>query len=80
MLPVLKSGQNVLVWNWHYDPKVGDIVVCKYKGLEKIKRIQKVYRDKIWVEGDNKKMSTDSRTFGPILLSEIVGKVVLIVR
>lgn len=78
MFPALKQGQDVLIWCWFYEPKVGDMVVIKNKGLEKIKRIKKVYKDKIFVEGDNKKESTDSRDFGAILRAEIVGKVVYV--
>ncbi len=31
--------------------------------------------DEYWVMGDNRNHSTDSRTFGPIKLSDIVGKI-----
>lgn len=77
MFPALKQGQELLIWCWFYEPKVGDIVVIKHNGLEMVKRIQKVNRSEVFIRGDNIEMSTN---FGPILISEIIGKVVLVVR
>lgn len=79
MLPTLKPGQDVLVFNWAYlfsQPKIGDMVVIKHDGRKMIKRVQNISDQELFVEGDNKKESTDSRNFGPIDKSEIVGKVV----
>lgn len=80
MLPDLKTGQEVLVWCWFYKPKVGDIVVINKNSKDMIKRIHKVSGRKYFVQGDNKRESTDSRSFGSIDKSEIVGKVVFVVR
>lgn len=80
MLPVLKPGQIVLVWCWFFKPKVGDIVVIKHNNKEIIKRIQKINVREYFIEGDNKQSSTDSRSFGPIDKSKIIGKVILVVR
>lgn len=81
MLPTLKPGQDVLVFNWAYlfsKPKVGDIVIIRKNGKEMVKRIQKCHGRSVFVIGDNKKESTDSRDFGLVLRSEIVGKVVYV--
>ncbi len=43
-----------------------------------IKRIKKVKLNEYDVEGDNTSQSTDSRDFGPIKKSEIIGSVVKI--
>lgn len=78
MLPTLKPGQDVLVWCWFVKPKVGDIVAIKVNGKEMIKRVSK-FSDReimIYVLGDNEKESTDSRNFGWIKKSEIIGKVI----
>lgn len=83
MLPTLKPGQDVLCFNWAYffsEPKIGDIAVVRRSGQEIIKRIHKVNDRSIDVTGDNEKESTDSRNFGAIDKSEIVGKVILVVR
>lgn len=81
MFPTLKPGQDVLCFNWAYifsKPKKGDIVVIEHQGKEIIKRVH-LYHDRgIFVQGDNKKGSTDSRSFGPVDKSKIIGKVIFI--
>lgn len=76
MLPTLKRGQDVLVLRWFYQLKVGDIVALKVKGKEMVKRIHLTSDRGTFVLGDNKKVSTDSRKFGPIRRSQIIGKVI----
>jgi len=76
MLPTLKSGQDVLVWYWFLNPKIGDLVAIKVNGKEMVKRIQSTNGRRYFVVGDNEKESTDSRNFGWIRKSEIIGKVV----
>lgn len=81
MLPTLRPGQELLVFNWAYlffQPRVGEMVVIEYNGRKIIKRIQRVHDHKYFVMGDNKTESTDSRNFGPIDESEIVGKVIFV--
>ena len=78
MLPTLKPGQDVLVWCWFINPKVGDIVVVNHDGKEMVKRIRLSVDRHIVVMGDNERESTDSRNFGPIERSKIVGKVIFI--
>lgn len=77
MFPALKPGQDVLIWCWFYEPKVGDMVVIKKNGKDMIKRIQKINKSEVFVRGDNIEMSTN---FGPIPRAEIIGKVVWVVR
>lgn len=83
MLPAFKSGDLVLVNRLAYFfglPKVGDLVILKRQKYI-IKRIAKINPSadgkKIFVVGDNKKESTDSRNFGWINKKEIIGKVML---
>lgn len=79
MLPTLKEGQDVLVFNWAYlfiQPKVGDMVVVKSGRKEVLKRIQKVSDREYFVAGDNPKDSFDSRNFGLIKRANIIGKVI----
>lgn len=71
MLPTLQEGQEVLTFNWS-KPKVGDIVVEKGK---KIKRVQRITGNKVYLVGDNLAESTDSRHFGPVDQSQVIGKV-----
>jgi nickel-type superoxide dismutase maturation protease len=78
MEPVLKDGQALIASSIPYffkKPGIGEIVVLQ---LEKciIKRIAGIKKDKIFVVGDNKKESTDSRNFGWIEKDKIIGKVI----
>lgn len=76
MNPTLIEGQDVLSVNWFYKIKVGDLVIVKVDGKEMVKRIQKVDDRRIFVIGDNKDESTDSRDFGPVNTDQVVGKVI----
>ncbi|MBI2314994.1 S26 family signal peptidase [Candidatus Daviesbacteria bacterium] len=81
MLPTLKPGQDILCFKRQcvfFQPKVGDMVVIRKNGKEMVKRISKITKTGYFVEGDNKKESTDSRDFGPVSKLEIVGKVVYV--
>ena len=46
-----------------------------------VKRVTKVHNDtnetEIWVEGDNKEKSTDSRSWGALDSSEVIGRLLL---
>ena len=60
------------------DLKIGDIVVASHpitKNKLIIKRINRIYRNKFDLRGDNPLASTDSRELGLIELDLIIGKV-----
>ncbi|MEO5690879.1 MAG: S26 family signal peptidase [Candidatus Saccharimonadales bacterium] len=72
MLPYLRSGETVIcITNPRYT--VGDIVIAKRGDIEVIKRITKIEQERLWIEGDNSSKSTDSRQFGWIDKSDILG-------
>lgn len=75
MSPNLKPGQIVIVWNYG-KPKVGEIIIFRHNGLEKIKRIDKIEHGSFFVIGDSPSNSTDSRQFGSINKGQIIGRVV----
>lgn len=78
MTPAFNVGDIILVNRFSYflnKPKIGDVVVLKREKFI-IKRIAEVEKNKIFVMGDNKKESKDSRSFGWINKKEIVGKVI----
>jgi signal peptidase I len=80
MEPLIKNGNTVLVSNIFYlfkNPKVGDVVAFKnLNGKILIKRITKKENKKFFIEGDNKKDSLDSKSFGMISGDKILGKVI----
>ncbi len=81
MFPTLLDGDHVLVNRLAYmfhKPKVGDGVALKdpRDGKVLIKRITKIENQHYFVIGDNKHYSTDSREFGMIRRSEIIGKII----
>ncbi|MFT4532620.1 MAG: phage repressor protein C with HTH and peptisase S24 domain [Candidatus Saccharimonadales bacterium] len=74
MNPTLKDGQLIVC---HRVRKfiVGQVVVAFMNGREVVKRITKVDGGRIFLEGDNKDNSTDSRTHGSVVDSKIEGVV-----
>lgn len=79
MGPALSSGQRVLVSGIPYffsHPQVGDIVAVVLDGTKKvyIKRVTKQAQDTYFLAGDNTADSRDSRQFGWVTRSVILGK------
>lgn len=77
MNPTFKSGDSVLVNRFSYffnKPKIGDLVVLKREKYI-IKRIARIKDNRVFIVGDNKSESTDSRSFGWLNKELIIGKV-----
>ncbi|MSW02759.1 MAG: S26 family signal peptidase [Actinobacteria bacterium] len=80
MTPTYNDGDCLVVlWMQEAPNRVplGSVAVIERHerpGIFLIKRIQKAHSGNYWVEGDNSQ-STDSRTWGWIAPSEIVGRV-----
>lgn len=82
MEPFLKIGDEVLVDVTAYadqPPQKGDVVVARHpyeRDTLIIKRVVAVGSDgRCAVQGDNPTMSTDSRSFGSIEVSRIIGRI-----
>lgn len=81
MEPAISNG-DTLEFEEIIDSKdliVNDIILCKHpfvKNLKIIKRISKITDDGFYITGDNKFSyeSSDSRSFGPVHPSKVIGK------
>lgn len=83
MLPGLKNGDIILINRLSYlfkKPKLNDIIAARDPRDNKIliKRITKIRANKYFIQGDNKKASTDSHIFGMIEKKNIIGKIIKI--
>ena len=83
MLPAYRDGDAVLVDSGAYSdspPEPGDVVLVAHpfrQGVKMIKRVDHVTTDgKIFVVGDNRLESTDSRTLGPLRPAQLIGRVI----
>ncbi|MBI4039753.1 S26 family signal peptidase [Candidatus Daviesbacteria bacterium] len=75
MLPEFKSGDLVVILR-SKKLNTTDVVVAEVKGKKILKRITKKVNNHFWLEGDHGGASTDSRSFGWVSKSQIIGKVV----
>ncbi len=75
MSPTLSNGQFILVYKTSKF-KVGDVVVAYMNKREVVKRIIRMSNGSVFLEGDNKLESTDSREHGSLIDKYVIGKVV----
>ena len=77
MRPDLTPGDRVVVLRLR--PRPGDVVALRDPREPErtiVKRVLAVDGAQLTVLGDNAEASTDSRTFGPVLRSSVLGRVV----
>ena len=74
MRPTLEPGDRLVVLR--LPPRVGDLVALQREGRVLVKRVVALDGDQLVVHGDNAAASTDSRTFGPVAPSAVLGRVV----
>jgi phage repressor protein C with HTH and peptisase S24 domain len=75
MSPKLEPGQVLLATALFRRIHPGEVVIIDHDGKEKVKRVEEVQGDKIFVIGDNLSESTDSRHFGWLSRDEVVARV-----
>jgi signal peptidase I len=84
MEPLLNDGDKIIINKLAYlftKPRLGDVVAFKEnteRGKILLKKIERCLRgEKYFVVGTNKHDSQDSRQFGPITKSQILGRVLV---
>jgi nickel-type superoxide dismutase maturation protease len=75
MLPTLKPGKIVIGYTFS-ELKKGNLVIAEHNNQEIIKRIDDIGDEGLYLVGDNKAESTDSRTYGWINIKAVKAKVI----
>lgn len=75
MSPRLRPGDVVV--GWRRVPVVGSVVIASLNGHEVIKRVERIDDGQYYLVGDNRPESTDSRHYGKVSASAILGTVML---
>ena len=75
MSPTYRPG-DTLLGRRRFTPKVGQVVVARHYGRPLIKRITRLEPSGVWLEGDNKAGSTDSRHFGALPYASLEAHIV----
>lgn len=76
MEPTLTPGDYIVINKLYRNVRHGDIVVMRhpYKSIDIVKRVDRIEGSRVYIVGDNAEMSEDSRDFGPMECSSVVGK------
>lgn len=75
-MPTYAEGDVIfLMRTWLRKPRIGDVVVMRDPGEGRLilKRVIEVKKEKFFVVGDNEQESTDSRHFGWVEKSGLLG-------
>lgn len=82
MEPTFKNGDKLTFEKIMSDTNIGinDIVLCShpFKKLKMVKRVKSINNGLYFLKGDNPNVldTSDSRTFGPLKINQIIGKLV----
>lgn len=79
MAPALIEG-DVIIARRLQRVREGDVVVARMAGREVIKRVHRSDGNRFHLRGDNATESTDSRTLGPVDVSDILGVSIMKLR
>lgn len=76
MTPKLNPGQLLLATPLFRRLRPGQVVIINHGGKQKVKRIERIDDNRVFVIGDNLSASTDSRHFGWLELHQIIARVI----
>lgn len=80
-MPSFRPGSRLLVQAPAYDelaPRPGEVVLASHPFEDRllIKRVDHLLEDgRVFLVGDNRRESTDSRSFGPVSPIHLIGRV-----
>ncbi|HEX6258292.1 MAG TPA: S26 family signal peptidase [Candidatus Saccharimonadales bacterium] len=74
MIPAYLPGAIVLAHR--RQAKSGEVVVARQAGREVLKRVESVKGNTVYLVGDNRLESTDSREHGPVKKADVMGVVI----
>ena len=81
MEPTFSAGDHLLVERLSTATRrlcVGEVVVARHPQVARtlvIKRVGRCGPGSVWLASDNARCGTDSRQFGPVMISDVVGRV-----
>lgn len=76
MLPHFYAGKMIFATGLFKRLNNGDFVVFEHDGLEKIKQVERIRPDQVYLVGSNPAGSTDSRHFGWVNVRAVKAKVI----
>jgi len=79
MEPSIKEGSYIVVNCWYSKVEAKDIVVLMSSGMIMVKRVGRTNGSRVFVVGDNRESSIDSRQLGWIDKKDILGKLIMVV-
>ena len=76
MLPTYRDGDCLLVAYGERRPRVGDVVLVRRPERVLVKRVAEVRPSGlVTVLSDNRAAGSDSRSFGPVVSEDVIGRV-----
>ena len=76
MVPILPPGTLVIGLRYFRRLRPGNVVVLKHDNREKVKRVDQIQDNQVFVLGDHPETSTDSRHFGWLPIEYVQARII----